>query len=267
MKITITRLSLSLAIFLSASPLTQACTIFTLTDTNHVLFCNNEDWKDPETRIWFVPGGRRLLLGSKRFGCAYVGFGNMWPQGGVNTEGLAFDWVAGYKEKWEKDPKHKMKSAKANVSAQLLETCATVEEAVTFFQSHWNPHFSYSKILVADRTGASAIIGAKDNRLDIQVMKKSRGFGYGGQILEKMLAKDSPPTLTNTASILNAARQQGQYATKYSNVFDLRSGDIFLFCFPEQPEPVKLSLAEELKQGRHFYNIPKVKEELDQHSK
>jgi hypothetical protein len=25
----------------------NACTVFVLTDTNHVLFCNNEDWSNP----------------------------------------------------------------------------------------------------------------------------------------------------------------------------------------------------------------------------
>ena len=76
----------------------QACTIFVLTDTNRALFCNNEDWSDPNTRIWFVPAQ------PKRYGHVYVGFDNGWAQGGLNTEGLAFDWVAGYKEEWSPDP-------------------------------------------------------------------------------------------------------------------------------------------------------------------
>ena len=70
----------------------SACTIFVLTDTNHALFCNNEDWTDNKTRIWFLPAGGGY------HGAAYVGFDNGWAQGGLNTEGLAFDWVAGYEE-------------------------------------------------------------------------------------------------------------------------------------------------------------------------
>lgn len=46
----------------------RACTIFVLTDTNRVLFCNNEDWINPKTRIWFVPAG------PTNYGCVYVGF-------------------------------------------------------------------------------------------------------------------------------------------------------------------------------------------------
>jgi hypothetical protein len=44
----------------------QACMTFVLTDTNRELFCNNEDWANPMTRIWFVPARE------DRYGCAYV---------------------------------------------------------------------------------------------------------------------------------------------------------------------------------------------------
>src|SRR4051812_33019247 len=93
----LTRFGFLLPTFFLASASVQACTIFVLTDTNRVLFCNNEDWSDFKTRIWFVPG----KPGTN--GCAYVGFTDGWAQGGLNTEGLAFDWVAGYKEKLEPD--------------------------------------------------------------------------------------------------------------------------------------------------------------------
>lgn len=33
----------------------HACTIFVLTATNRALFCNNEDWSETKTRIWFLP--------------------------------------------------------------------------------------------------------------------------------------------------------------------------------------------------------------------
>src|SRR6516162_9830106 len=79
--------------FVSVS--SRACTIFVLTDTNHALFCNNEDWSNKNTRIWFIPAGKDY------HGAVYVGFDNGWAQGGLNAEGLAFDWVSGYKEKWE----------------------------------------------------------------------------------------------------------------------------------------------------------------------
>lgn len=90
-----------------------ACTIFVLTDGTRALFFNNEDWLNPNTRIWLAPAG------DGHYGCAYVGFDDGRAQGGLNTEGLAFDWVAGYMEKWEPDPG--MKRVRGNPSERMLE--------------------------------------------------------------------------------------------------------------------------------------------------
>jgi hypothetical protein len=231
-----------------------ACTIFVLADTNRVLFCNNEDWSNPKTRIWFVPAK------PKHYGSVYVGFDNGWPQGGLNTEGLAFDWVAGYKEEWNPDPS----VPRIWRNERVLETCATVEEAIAFYREHGEGSFTYAKILLADRSGASVIIGAKDGKLQVETSKQCRGFGYGARTLDKMLADSPEPTVANGAKILRACLQKGQYATKYFNIFDLKSGDIFLFPAPAQDGEVKLNLAAELTKGAHYYDMPEIHEQLTQ---
>lgn len=237
-------------------PAVNACTIFVLVDSNHALFCNNEDWSNPKTRIWFVPSGQDF------YGCVYVGFDNGFAQGGLNTQGLAFDWVAGYMETWEPDPK--MKNARGNPSERMLETCATVEDAISFYRKYKEPDFSRAKILVADRTGASVIIGARKGRLQIERAKQCRGFGYGSRILNQMMAEVPEPIVSSGARMLQACVQKGQYATKYSNVFDLKSGGIYLYLFPEQTDAVKLDLTTELKKGGHYYDIPQIRQQLTQ---
>lgn len=246
--------SLVLAFLCIISVPVFACTIFVLTDSNQALFFNNEDWLNPKTRIWFVPAG------DGHYGCAYVGFDNGYAQGGLNTKGLAFDWVAGYMEKWK--PRPNLKSVRGNPSERMLETCTTVDDAIAFYRTHREPDFSRAKVLVADRTGASVIIGAKDGQLQFEKANQSRGFGYGSRTLDKMLATPPKPTVANGAAILRACLQEGPTATQYSNVFDLKSGNIFLFQFHEQNDSVKLNLAIELAKGAHYYDIPQIRRQL-----
>jgi hypothetical protein len=244
---------LTLVLGLGTAP-AAACTIFVLTDANRALFCNNEDWSNSVTRLWFVPAG------DGRLGCAYVGFDNGWAQGGVNTAGLAFDWVAGFKEKWEPGPE--MHRLQGNSSERLLETGTTVEDVIAFYRTHWEPGFSYAKILVADRTGASVIIGAHDGQLQVEQSRESRGFGYGRRILATALAKGPEPTVDNGLAILRDCRQSGPYATKYANVFDLKSGDLVLLPTPDLGERVTLNLAAELAKGAHYYDLPNIRAQL-----
>jgi hypothetical protein len=247
---------LGLALLSGLSIPARACTIFVLTDTNRALFCNNEDWSDPKTRIWFLPAGEGY------YGAVYVGFDNGYAQGGMNTEGLAFDWVAGYTEKWQ--PDSHLPDPRGNSGQRMLETCATINDAIAFYRTHREPGFWRAKILVADRSGASVIIGAKDGQLQVESENQCRGFGYGWQPLNAALAKNPKPTVADGFKILRDCRQSGQYATKYSNIFDLKSGDILLYPFPGHDDEVKLTLAVELKKESHYYDMLQIKEQLAQ---
>jgi len=250
------RFGLPLAFFSVFSQPLPGCTIFVLTDTSRALFCNSEDWSNPKTRIWFVPAGDGY------YGCAYVGYDDGWARGGLNSEGLACDWVGGFNAEWKPGPSNRC--VRGNPTERMLESCATVQDAIAFFLRHPEPDFSRARILVADRTGASVIIGAKDGKLQIAKASQSRGFGFGGQTLMKMLANSAEPTVANGATILRACLQQGQFATKYSNVFDLQSGDIFLFPLSRQEDEVRFNLTAELERGGHYYDMPQIRQQLAQ---
>src|SRR5439155_25939388 len=51
----------------------QACTIFVLTDTNRVLFCNNEDWGTPMTVSGLFLRARAVWLRVCPFSMTYLG--------------------------------------------------------------------------------------------------------------------------------------------------------------------------------------------------
>jgi hypothetical protein len=247
-------LHIFLIAMLSAGLPSHACTIFILTDGQHALFFNKEDWENPRTRFWFIPAGKNY------YGCAYVGFDNGWAQGGVNTEGLAFDWVAGFNDAFE--PVAGLTLPRGNPSQRMLETCSSVKEAIAFYQQNSEPSFSRARILIADKTGASVIVGARGGKLSIEQSDRCRGFGYGADVLERMLAKKPRADVQSGVKILKAALQKGQYATKYSNVFDLTTGDIHIFDLQRSDRGVKLNLADELAKDGHYYDIPELKTQL-----
>lgn len=238
-----------------AAQAASACTIFVLSDAKRTLFFNNEDYSNPATRIWFLPATK------KYYGCAYLGFNDDWAQGGVNQHGLAFDWVAtgtnnGYA------PAPGLKIPQGNPAERMLESCKTVAEAVAFYQRYAEPGFATARMLIADKLGTSVIIGVENGTLQYDISHQSRGFGYGYAALKTMLRPTLLPTLENGLPILRACRQEGQYATKYASVYDLRSGDIYLSALAGQEESVRLNLAAELKKGGHFYDLPHLSQQL-----
>jgi hypothetical protein len=242
-----------------AAPPARACTIFVLTDANHAFFCNNEDWFDRKTILWFVPAGEG------HYGTAYVGFDDGFPAGGLNAEGLAYDWVMVSKtpQEW----KSGLPPSRGQSSQRMLETCATVKDAIAFYRQYDEPAFATSVILLADKTGASVIMGVRNGHLDVEESHESRGFGFGRRPMQTALdrraalPKPPKPTAAEGLSILHDCRQVGETSTKYSNVFDLKTGDIFLRPFSEREGETSLNLARELKKGAHYYEIPTARQQ------
>ncbi|WP_460926599.1 carcinine hydrolase/isopenicillin-N N-acyltransferase family protein [Spirosoma agri] len=235
---------------------TFGCTIFVLTDAKRTLFFNNEDYSNPATRVWFQPPTNAY------YGCAYLGFNDGWAQGGVNEYGLAFDWVAGVNQAYTPSPK--LKSLQGNPAERMLESCKTVDQAIAFYQRYTEPGFATARILIADKTGASVIISTNNGQLYFELSYQSRGFGYGSESLKKMLTPTLGPSIENGLPILKACRQSGMYATKYSSVYDLTTGDIALVSLTDKGETVTLNLQTELRKGGHYYDIPAVGQQLSQ---
>jgi penicillin V acylase-like amidase (Ntn superfamily) len=75
-------------VFLFGFLQTMPCTVYKITKNGKTFVGNNEDWWDPNTRLWFDQGK------SKEYGCIFVGMENLFPQGGMNEKGLVFDAFA-----------------------------------------------------------------------------------------------------------------------------------------------------------------------------
>ena len=76
---------LILLLFLS-TPI-NACTVLYYSDGNIILVGNNEDWPEPFTKIWYIPGEE------SKYGVVYFGWDGQ-PQGGMNAQGLFYDFTA-----------------------------------------------------------------------------------------------------------------------------------------------------------------------------
>lgn len=233
-----------------------ACTVFVITNAKHTYFFNNEDFSNPKTRLWFVPKGKG------HFGCAYVGFDDGEAQGGLNTKGLAFEWVTVETDSYTTDPSYipekDLARLEVNTSQWMLERCKTVGEAINFYQTYREPAFAKSTLVVVDKTGASVVIGSKNGKIYFDTAHKSRSFGFGEATFQKLYQNQSTIDRTEGAKILKQCVVPGNGGTKYSNSYDLRTGEIVFYNFNNENENTKISLVDELKKGGHYYETSQI---------
>ena len=245
-------------LLLCSTYIANACTIFVLTDGNNTYFFNNEDNTNPNSRIWFISKGKN------HFGCGYVGYDDGVAQGGLNTEGLAFDWYAGRTVEYV--PKDSMITIEDSTSERMLESCKNIDEAIEFYKTYREPSFSGATIIIADKTGASVIIGARNGELYFEKVLESRVLGWASSTFNKMYNEKTTIDLEGGAKILEKCmfpEEEGFYGgTKYSNSYNLKNGDMTFFDFKNNSASTTINLFNELEKGSHYYDIANLEKQI-----
>jgi choloylglycine hydrolase len=262
-----------ISISILAADNTTACTVFNYNQGNIVLVGNNEDGGySTDVEIWFAPPS------GKKYGRVCFGWKQLFffkqAQGGMNDQGLFFDWALCPKSDPPKFSIHK-KTASFSMPENLLAECATVEEAIEWLK-HYNILFIRSHIMLADRTGNSAVVEWVDGKMN--VIKKSGTYQIITNFwlshpelgnypcpryntVTKMLKARSGVSVEYFTSILKLTAQHEQSdkgkesGTIYSNIYDLAKGSVYIYYKRDFKHPYKFNLNEELKKGNHSYKL------------
>ena len=254
------RLLVSLILLLSYS--TQACTIFNKSAGGHVLFGNVEN-ENPtfESRFYFVPPDEAL----GKHGSFFIEGENGYIGGGMNDQGLCFD-VAAY-------PEHPASNGKphGDLMKYLLEDCATVQDALSFFNQYYWPGHCCNHIMIMDKSGSSAVIeliygvlyvyyknGDSQVITNYSITDPDIRFGdYPCPRFEEATAQldTAAVTVDNFQKICESVHN-AYYNALFSTVYDPVNLDIYFFN-PNIPgsERTKFNLVEEMNRGSHFYRV------------
>ncbi len=245
---------------------TSACTIFTISNGDKVLFGNNEDWYDPNTYIWFE------MPEKGKYGGVYLGFDNFFPQGGMNENGLCFDANALPQMTLNNHPE--LLSSQGWIVKHIMDRNSNISEVIKTAQEYnWGTSMAY-QVHFADAYGDAVVISSgSDGELNFTRKNAGDGFlvstnfnvGYpingwipcwrypvATEMLDNINHEDNL-TVESVGDILNATHQEGTYATKYSNIFDPVTHDFYIYQNYNFKEVIKLNLDEELAKGEEKY--------------
>lgn len=258
------------------------CTIATLTINDKIFFCNNEDYKRPEdgTFILFVPqqeipknwnlpksNGTNKIYGFSLVGSKFDD--GLYPQGGINSEGLCYDINALPATSLKKN------EGKTWLSAtnffDLLWTNKSVDDVINWFKTHKFPYDNFSfQIHVADAFGDAVVIGANEDAemvftkkgdkeylisTNFNIVNPENHFDYPCKRYSKALeiaerlVKKKDLTVGDCIEILKATHieYKKETGTLYSNIFDLVKKKILLFHIGNFKRRIEFDLKNELE--------------------
>jgi len=264
-------------LLICVSPLVDmasACTIFTVTDGQSILFCGNEDNSEAfQWRIWFDPATKT------RYGTAFLGFriGNNLdvPMAGINNQGLAIDLSAVSYAPINVSPERE--SFKGAIFTEWLADCTMVDEVkeqlsrYNIIDLEKNPN----QIHVADKTGNAMVIGVdSDGELNTTnisgdyLVSTNFNLNNKDQLAYELhhsgrynttatgietLLRGSSLSVEGCRDILEEIALNPDLG--YGYVVDLKQGRIFLYSHDDFERTAVLDIHEELAKGAHSYAL------------
>ena len=240
------------------------CSMFKITLHGKTMVGNNEDYWNPNTRIWFEKGS----VG--KYGVAYVGFDNFWPQGGMNEAGLVFD---GFSMDYLaiKDTLGKM-SLSTNFLKEIMGKYSNVEEVKKYFANHNLSGLEASMYLFIDKTGKYLVVQGDSlitgnnqyyilsNFYPSQVKNESEIDIPFYHKAKKLMESNKNTSINFCSSVMDTMHQERDWGagTMYTTLYDLKEGIIYLYFFHDYKHVVKFNLKEELAKGDHILIMPKL---------
>lgn len=245
-------------------PPARACSIFFSADADNAFFGNNEDGENGNTYLWFVPATRNT------YGAVFFSYEDAWVQGGMNERGLALDWAATEPQQVAIDsgkvsPRGNLNRLYVgNLNETILKTCASVNDVIALYRRYNEIAFYNAHILVADKSGASAILEWHDGKFEIIPkaglyqaitnfnITNSQTQGYACSRYDSIRSVMEHAQSATMDDAKRALRAASDYLTQYSYILDLRKGTILLYDKRNFSDEKTLVLQDELSKPAHI---------------
>jgi len=257
-KIILLILTISAFEFIS-TPNVYGCSMVKLTKNGKTVVGNNEDWFNPNTRIWFETGK------NGGFGAMYVGFENMFPQGGMNEAGLVFDGF-GQSYRAVTDTIGKLKISPGDLYKKIMRECATVDDVKNLFNQYNRSFWSSSVLRFIDKSGKylyvdgdSLIIGDNATFVQTNVRPYENKECWRLEKATKIISSSYNTSIDFCASVMDSVHQGGNWGgSVYTTIYDLNEGKIYLYYFYDYKHVVTFDLKDELQKGDRFLFMPEL---------
>lgn len=239
----------------------RAGIIFNYSQNDNTLVGNNEDSKDPNSYMWFVPAQEDC------YGRIYFGFQDLNPLGGMNDRGLVFDYLP--TEFLQVNVSSDKKLFAGDLMDEIISKCATVKEALAMLNQYDLTFLSNSQIMLVDALGNSAIVEGEVIHRKLDTFQVATNFALSQFTdlqdypcerykLAMTLLENNGLSVDLFRRILADTHQEDDNPTQYSCIYDLKNGIIYLYHFHNYENLVRINLAEALKKGAHQVKLADI---------
>jgi hypothetical protein len=213
------------------------CSIFSYNENGRILFCANEDWISASPAIMIIRS-----TGNK-YGVVLLGWSNYlpnYPQAGVNSEGLCFDWASVPAQKYA--PNKDKKTLDINSTIEMLQKCRNIDEAIKYISDDNYPHIAEEHLMLCDKAGSCVIEYTKGELRIIRskgISQYITNFNLSDKeagwypctrytVMESRLEAKGLSE-TDLIAVLKETHQEAECTTQYSYIIDVTALTVQVF--------------------------------------
>lgn len=258
-----------MSFILTNTLIVNACTIFMANDGQNVWIGNNEDeFQNVKYRIWYYPTKNSnygyAIWTELSFGKLLNSFSYLNPQGGLNDYGLFMDFTAIDEVATVIDPAKT--NRKKQVVTDILKKCKTVDEALALLSKHNLIKIKSAQLFISDAIGNYAtvtggyVVRKTDNNFVLTNYRINNGHKeacHRRDVTNHYLNSNKTFELDDIKTILEKSTQKlpNNLISNYSMAVNLTTRTIYLYYKNDFTTVSVLSLAGELKKGKHHKDI------------
>ena len=265
-------LSTALQLILILNNTVFASSAFMAKKGDYVLTGRNGDSKNLNIIMHVLPSSNgkhgRIFLGAEDQGGFYY-------TTGMNEHGLWYGSTGLYDgaalpERHDIKNYHNKPVWPYELTAKVMEECATVDEAIAIYTKYFSPYWNGHTLFV-DKQGNSVIVefGEKDVAFvrrsgDHQVMTNfpnsdtlnARWYDcYRYKTADCMLSEGQEISIEFFRSVCDAVHLGGANPTGLSTVYDVTNGNLYVYYFHNYEEVLVFNVNDELAKGEKFYRL------------
>jgi len=247
----------------------KACSVFNASSLDKVYAATNKDWNNTLTRIRFYAPSEG------KYGRVYFGYQvseGFQNVGGMNEYGLWYDG-ASLPNRSDVYNHFNKPTIQGELCEKALEECRTVEEVIQLYKHFYTPHWQ-GHSMWADQSGNSVVIEFGEK--DVVFLRKEHGYQvmtnyylsdstnlrwsncHRYNAITEILKNEKELSIELMTRALDASHKEGLTPTLFSNVYDLKKGEIYVYHFHYYGEYVRINLADELSKGDQYLDLPQL---------
>lgn len=227
---------LFIIVFILQAVCLHPCSIFSYIDNGKMFFCANEDWIMAEPAIMTIKPTKT------DYGVVLFGWNDYlpeYPQTGINSEGLCFDWAAVPTQKYTQNGK---KPLDINSMIMILQKCKNIDEAIEYISNSDFQHIAEEHLMLCDKKYSCVIeytkstlriiklTGLSQYITNFNLTDKEAGW-YPCQRFATLESKLNSRGLKekDLIDVLKKTHQEADYSTQYSYVINVTDLEIEIF--------------------------------------